>query len=96
MYSFFAELYPNTRYLKKRLEGNLLLVTNNNLELVYLNETAAFLFNHSDGKTQICMILNSFLKEYDVDENTLKHDLGHIIKDLQWKDLLYFSKTPKK
>lgn len=95
MYDFFSELFPHSHYLKKRKEGNLLLVTNEELEFIYLNETAAFLFERSDGKTKTKQIFDEFLNEYDVDETTLKHDLGHIIKDLQWKKLISFSRTAK-
>lgn len=94
VYNFFKDLYPSTNYLKKRVEQDLLLVTNINLELVYLNEVARLFFEYSDGNTTTDLIVNKILTEFDVDEKVLKSDIISLIRDLQWKQLISFSKKP--
>ena len=96
MYGFFQDLYPHRAWRKARQEGEVLLATNHNLEMIYLNETASVFLSFCDGETKLSAIVDKMLSEFDVDRNTLRDDLSILIRDLQWKNILYFSKTPRK
>lgn len=91
MFKFFSELYPTAKYKKLRREDGILIISNENLELVYLNETAAEFFIHCDGKTRVVDIFKIMLEEFDVDEITLKNDLCFLIRDMQWKNIISIS-----
>ncbi len=96
MYDFFENLYPHRAWRKARYEGEILLANNQNLEMIYLNETAGVFLSLCDGETKLSAIVDKMLSEFDIDRNTLQNDLSILIRDLQWKNILYFSKNPRK
>ena len=96
MFDFFKDFYPHKAWRKARQEGDILLAINQNLEIIYLNETAAVFLSFCDGETKLSSVVGKMLKEFNVDEQTLKKDLEILIRDLQWKNILFFSKTPRK
>lgn len=91
MFKFMEQLYPEQKFKKLRREGDILIVSNKNLELIYLNETAAAFFVLCNGKNTVSDILKIMLKEFDVGEENLKKDLCFLIRDMQWRDIISLS-----
>ena len=75
-------------FVKKRLNGDILIICADNLVIYYLNSTAAFFIELADGKSTVGEIKNKFLARYDVDERELENDFVEMIRDLQWKKIL--------
>lgn len=88
VFEWLKDKIPHSRYIKKRLNDDILIVCSENLVVYYFNATAAFFLNHSDGKATVNDIKNKFLQKYDVDEKELENDLIDMIRDLQWKKIL--------
>lgn len=95
IYSFMQNLYPVSLVRKARREGDLLLATNQGLDLVYLNETSAFFLERANGRNTVQDIVNEMLSEYAVDLSVLQEDTCHLIRDLQWDKLVKLARTPK-
>lgn len=74
--------------LKQRLEGDVTVVCNKNMELHYLNKVAGFIFGLCDGNNTLDDIVIQLLKKFDVEESVLIADLMDIIRDLQFKRII--------
>ena len=72
-----------------RKTGNeyvLVPVSNNiaDMDRVYtLNETAAFIWERLDGKTDLAGILSAMQNEFDIDAHTAEHDLLLLITEMK-------------
>lgn len=91
MFEFYCDLFPLFSARKTRKEGNVLIVFTKSLDLLYLNETAATFCALADGHKTLGEVVNIIQSEYDVDSSQLVSDICHLIRDLQWKDVLTFS-----
>ena len=74
--------------LKKRKEGNVVVVYGKNLEICYLNKIGGGILYLSADNITIKEISSKLLSKYDVDEKVLHDDLIEIIRDLQWKRII--------
>ena len=74
--------------LKKRKEGNVVVVYGKNLEICYLNKIGGEILYLSADNITIKEISSKLLSKYDVDEKVLHDDLIEIIRDLQWKRII--------
>ena len=88
IFSWLEKKIPHCTYLKKRADGEILIVCAENLSIYYFNSTAAFFISLADGKNSVGEIKNKFLERYDVEEQELKKDFVEMIRDLQWKKIL--------
>ena len=79
---------PQISFVKKRLNGDVLIICADNLSIYYLNSTAAFFIELADGKATVGGIKSKFLARYAVDERELEKDFVEMIRDLQWKKIL--------
>ncbi len=79
---------PQISFVKKRLNGDVLIICTDNLSIYYLNSTAAFFIELADGKATVGDIKSKFLARYAVDERELEKDFVEMIRDLQWKKIL--------
>lgn len=79
---------PKSVFLKKRTNENMLIVCSKELNIYYLNQTAAFLLNSSNGENSIDDIKKDMLAKYEVEEGVLENDLVDTFRDLQWKNLI--------
>lgn len=93
IYNYLKNLFPIPAYKKIRREGACLIVMNKNLEILYLNETSGFFIENIDGKKSIDDILLLILNTYDVDKSILENDITNLIREMQWKEIIYLSKT---
>ena len=74
--------------LKKRKEGNVVVVYGKNLEICYLNKVGGEILYLSADNITINEISIKLMSKYDVDEKVLHDDLIEILRDLQWKRII--------
>ncbi len=90
VYEFIKNLIPTKNY-KKALENNdFLIITTKSLTIFYLNETARDFYQLIDEKRTISEIVEKLKELYSVDYEILINDIINLIRDLQWKNLIYF------
>jgi len=83
------ESVPHTKILKLREEGEILIVINLRTETFFLNEVAKDFLLLCDGQRRLSEIIDELCEIYEVDKNILTEDLIEIIRDLQYKRILY-------
>lgn len=88
IFEWLKNKIPVATYVKKRSNGDMLIVCADDLVIYYLNSTAAFFLDSVDGKLTVAEIKNKFLENYDVEERELETDFIEMIRDLQWKKIL--------
>lgn len=88
IFDWLKEKVPHPTFVKKRMNGDVLIICAEDLMVYYLNSTAAFFVELSDGKATVGEIKNKFLARYSVYERELENDFVEMIRDLQWKRLL--------
>ena len=88
IFNWLAKKIPQCSYLKKRRDGEILIVCAENLSIYYLNSTAAFFIELANGKNSVGEIKNKFLERYNVEEKEIENDFVEMIRDLQWKKIL--------
>ena len=88
IWNWMKDKKPFSIALKSRKEGELKIVSSEELDICYLNPTASFFFDYCDGSMTMGNILDIIKQEYDVDENILKNDLIDIVRYMQWKRIL--------
>ena len=89
IFDWIKDKVPVVAYVKKRMNDDILIICAETLSMYYLNATAAFFINSADGKFTVGDIKEKFLQKYDVDEKILEEDLVDMIRDLQWKKILF-------
>lgn len=75
--------------LKTRENLGMLVAMNENSEIYYLNETAKDILLASNGKHSVEEIVDIIMQSYDVEKEILQSDFVSILRDLQWKNLVY-------
>ena len=88
IFAWLENKIPHCSFVKKRLNGDILIICADNLTIYYLNSTAAFFIELADGKSTVGEIKDKFLARYDVNEQELENDFVEMIRDLQWKKIL--------
>ena len=88
IFAWLENKIPHCSFVKKRLNGDILIICADNLTIYYLNSTAAFFIELADGKSTVGEIKDKFLARYDVNEQELENDFVDMIRDLQWKKIL--------
>ena len=88
IFDWLENKIPRISLVKKKSNGEILIVCSENLSMYYLNSTAAMFIELADGKSTVGDIKQKFLDRYDVDERELENDLVDMIRDLQLKKIL--------
>lgn len=88
IFSWLEDKIPHISSVKRRMNGDILIICAENLAIYYLNSTASFFIELADGKSTVGDIKRKFLARYAVDERELEKDFVEMIRDLQWKKLL--------
>lgn len=91
---FVNELYPVFQPLKVRKDNEIFIVSNFNLDIFYLNETAELFCTKANGSHKFQDILQDIAQEYDVPFEELLDDMLILLRDLQWKKLISLSRSP--
>ena len=88
-------LIPIQVNLKKRRNGDFLIVMNENNNIHYLNSTAKFIYEHCDSDNTIENIFDLIKKEFEITsdmEEEVKKDVVSIIRDFQWQKIIELKK----
>lgn len=88
MFDKFEDLYPVKNAVKIRRDGEFMLVMGTDAVIQYLNETAAFMYEHFDGMHTVGEVYDLMLTEYDISPEMfeeVKRDIVNTIRDLQWQ-----------
>ena len=88
IFAWLDNKVPHVTFVKKRMNGDVLIICAETLTIYYLNATAAFFVELADGTATVGDLKRKFLDRYDVDEHELENDFVEMIRDLQWKKLL--------
>lgn len=88
LFNTINELIPIQNFIKLRNNNNFLILMSDNLEIQYLNEVAKDFYLFIDGKRKVKEIIDKMLGIYDVEKEVLQKDIIHLIRDLQWKNLI--------
>ena len=87
-YELLKGYIPVKSALKTRSEGDMLIASNMNSGLYYLNGMAGELWGMIDGTKSIEDMSRKVLSEYDADPEEVKRDMINFIRDMQWKKLI--------
>lgn len=85
-------LIPFKTCIKERENGEFLIVSNNKLDIVYLNETSKDFYNLCNGSNNLSQICNEMLAIYDTSSDILKSDIIVLARDMQWNNLINLKK----
>lgn len=86
--ALIKELVPARVHLKARIDNEYLIVSTKDLNVYYLNETARDFYELIDGAATINIIIKKLMQVYEIDYTTLEKDVVHLVRDLQWKQLI--------
>ncbi len=86
--ALIKELVPARMHLKARTDSEFLIISTKDLNIYYLNETARDFYELIDGASTINEIINKLIQIYEIDYATLEKDVVHLVRDLQWKQLI--------
>lgn len=88
-YDLIKNAIPIQSCLKKRENGDFLILSSpDNLNVIYLNETAKDFYLFADGILSLDSIIGKLSCVYKVEIGILKKDILHLLRDLQWKGVL--------
>lgn len=88
IYHWIKDKKPIGKFIKKRRNGDMLIICSGDLNIYYLNKTATFLMEACNGHTSVDKIKHDMLDKYDVSEKELENDLIDTLRMLQWKKLV--------
>lgn len=88
IFAWLENKIPHCSFVKRRMNDDVLIICADSLTIYYLNSTAAFFIELSDGTATVGDIKKKFLARYDVEEHELENDFVEMIRDLQWKKIL--------
>lgn len=89
IYEIIKNKIVYTMVLKARENLGMLIAMNRNSEIYYLNETAKDILLASNGRRSVEEIVNIILEDYEVEKEVLQNDMVSVLRDLQWKNLIY-------
>ena len=89
-----SPLFPIQTCLKKRENGEFLIVMSKKANIFYLNEVAHFIYENCDGTQTIGDIRRKILSEYEgTTESAVTEDLVNMIRDFQWQNIIELRKS---
>ena len=88
MLRLLEPLVPERNCLKSRKDGDFLIVTSPSLDIFYLNAVAKDFYLALNRNKTLAEIRDEFLEQYDVGLKALSTDLAHLVRDMQWKNII--------
>lgn len=88
IYNKLSHLIPFKNCIKERENDEILIVSTENSDIIYLNETSKDFFTLCDGKKNIENIKQQMLLIYEIPEEELENDIVALIRDMQWNNIL--------
>ena len=96
VYEKLSAYYPIQTCIKKRKNGDFLIVMNDKADIFYLNDVAHFVYEQCTGGISISDIRQHIFQEYEhesSDEGSITEDLVNIIRDFQWQNIIELRRT---
>lgn len=87
-YELLKGYIPIKSALKIRAEGDMLITSNGNSEVYYLNDMAGEIWGMIDGIKSVAELVREILNGYDADPEQVNADMVNFIRDMQWKKLI--------
>ena len=87
-YELLKSYIPVKSVLKARYNDGMLIASNKNSEIYYLNDMAGEIWKMIDGKFSLEDLSSKILAEYDADSEQVNADMVNLIRSLQWKKLI--------
>lgn len=87
IYDNLSKLVPYKTCIKEK-KDDLLIVSNINSEILYLNEVSRDFYELCDGNNSISVIISKLMEIYDVSLQQLEEDIVSLIRDMQWDNIL--------
>lgn len=87
IFEFVKSWKPVPSWRKRRDDGDFVLLSDENMDIHYLNSTAKDIIELMDGKTiaEICEVMG---KIYDVEQVVIQRDVLNVVRELQWNHLI--------
>lgn len=83
-----SHLIPFKTCVKYKENDDLLIVSTENSDILYLNETSKDFYLFCDGQSNIDEITDKMVRIYDISKNEIKNDIVSMIRDMQWNNIL--------
>ena len=87
-YELLKSYIPVKSALKARYNDGMLIASNKNSEIYYLNDMGGEIWKMIDGKSSLEDLSSKILAEYDADSEQVNADMVNLIRSLQWKKLI--------
>lgn len=88
-FDLIKRLIPFSTACRKQDNGDFLIVSNDNMEIFYLNETSSRFFLLCNGSRSVEEIVSCMLEEYDVSKDLMEADAVNLIRSFQWQQLIH-------
>lgn len=88
IYSRMSHLIPFKTCVKYKENDDLLIVSTEYSDVLYLNETSKDFYLLCDGKRNIDEITDKMIQIYDISKNEIENDIVSMIRDMQWHSIL--------
>lgn len=88
VYNHIKELIPFKTFIKSRSDKEFLIVMSEKFEIQYLNEVAKDFYELIDGNKSLEVLIEEMIEIYDVEKEVLEEDIFHLVRDLQWENLI--------
>ena len=88
IYSKMSHLVPFKTCTKYKENGDILIVSTEDSDVLYLNETSKDFYLLCDDKRNIENIVNEMLLIYDISKEEIEGDIVSMVRDMQWSNIL--------
>lgn len=75
-------------FVFREIEGEIILLSDDGLQIHQLNKTASMIWKLADGKTKVKNIVSLMYKRFDVEKDVLKQDVREFVQNLVKKGIL--------
>lgn len=75
-------------FVFREIEGEIVLLSDDGLQMHQLNKTASMIWKLADGKTQIKDIISLIHERFEVEKDVLNQDVREFVQDLVEKGIL--------
>jgi len=94
IHDFVLAGFPENISIKRRLEGDILILMSRDLTLEFADSVAADFITLIDGKRSLLSIITELSKLYDADISIIKKDILELCRLLQRKRVIRINSQP--
>ena len=88
IYDKISHLIPFKTCIKYKENENLLIVSNTNSDVLYLNETSKDFYLLCNDERTIDEITDAMLEIYEISKDEIIDDIISMVRDMQWNNIL--------